>query len=228
MNICYTIFHIDNEKNESRKDNIKFIKKIIKDDIPYFNTNTHKISNRQDLDNYYIDHKMFKIDYKLKFGEIGCIASNYNAWIDFLKTDYDIMIIVEDDAILKNNFVYNLNSFLQEAPSDFDVLSLYVHPGKQFKYESEIHDIGLENICKFYQNQSTLSYAISKNGAKKYVQFVDLGIDNPLDLFIYDENKNVKIYSLKPGSDNLFTTDTLDDNGEVIREFTNIQDTDYA
>ena len=229
--MCYTIFHIDDHADKVsffRKPNIAGIKRLLKNKISYLNTTTYKISNQQELDNYNLHNGKFNITVDLKYGEIGCLASNYNAWKSFLSSNYDVLVIIEDDAILLYDYVDNLNKYLNEVPSDFDILSLYVSPGKQFKYDSTVHGIELDSICLGYQNQSTLSYAVSKAGARKLANYVDIEVNAPLDLFIYDKNKDTKFYCIKPSSIQLYKTDTLDEHGEVIRKYTTIQDTEYV
>lgn len=227
MKICYTIFHIKNEKNINRYNNVKKIHKKFYKNIPLVNTNTHHIFDKKTLNEYNNSFGKFNITKPLKFGEVGCIASNYNAWKDFLKTEYDAILVIEDDAIIQKKFIMNFEKIINELPPTFDLISLYVSPGKQFKYIKEKHDIGLNLICDCYQNQSTLSYLISRKGAEKFINLVDYEIKEPLDLFLYNKSQETEIYSLKPEFDNLFTTNTLDKDGEIIRKFTNIQDTDY-
>jgi GR25 family glycosyltransferase involved in LPS biosynthesis len=194
----------------------------------YLETTTYKISNKTELKAFQKTEGKFKVKARLKFGEIGCFASNYYAWIKFLELSFDVLIVIEDDALPQEDLESKIVARLNEVPRDFDVVSLYVHPGKQFKYDVEVHDIGNETICKVYQNQSTLAYAISKKGAKKFVDLVNQRVDNPFDLYLYDTTRDANLYALKPEFDLLFSTITLDEEGEVIREFTNIQDTEFT
>ncbi len=228
MKICYTIFHIGNEKTTYRIPYVRNIKKTIGKDIQYLNTKTYYIFNQESFEEYNSLMGSFNITGKLKFGEIGCIASNYNAWKTFLETDHDLLLVIEDDAIIQEDFLLNFKDVIDTLPKDFDLISLYVAPGKHFKYDPKKHDKTFEKICDCYQNQATLSYTISRKGAEKFIKLVDNGIKEPLDLFLYNKSNGTNIYALKPKFDNLFITNTVDDNGEVIREFTTIQDTEYA
>lgn len=226
--ICYTIFHIDNYENHYRKSNIQLLHEAVNKRFRYLETTTYKISNQAELKAYQRTHGKFKVKTRLKFGELGCFASNYHAWIQFLASPFDILIVIEDDALPQDELELKILARLEDTPRDFDVVSLFVHPGKQFKYDASVHDIGRESISRVYQRQSTLAYAISKAGARKFIELVNQGIDNPFDLFLYDTTKRANIYAVKPEFDSLFYTKTLDDEGEVLREFTNIQDTELT
>ncbi|MGA1247945.1 MAG: glycosyltransferase family 25 protein [Candidatus Nanopelagicales bacterium] len=228
LKICYTIFHIDNQENHYRKKNIQLLHQALSERFHYLETTTYKISNKTELKAFQKTKGKFKVKARLKFGEIGCFASNYYAWQQFLESPFDVLIVIEDDALPEADLESKIGARLNEAPRDFDVVSLYVHPGKQFKYDAEVHDFGNETISKIYQNQSTLAYAISKKGARKFIDLVNQRIDNPFDLFLYDTTKVANVYALKPEFDLLFSTTTLDDEGEVIREFTNIQHTEFT
>lgn len=230
MNICFCVIHIDDDSELSRYRRKYFVNtcRYLKNKIKYLNVKAFKISNQEDLEHYNKTQPAFNFSENLKYGEIGCLASHYNAWKSLLSTEQDAILIIEDDAILADTFIDSFNMYIKEIPQDFDVVSMYVHPAKTYKYNKNIHDIGLSNICLGFQNQSTLAYLISRNGAKKYIDYVDNLFDKPLDLFLFDVEKKTNFYSISPSSRPLFYTDTLDEKGEVIRETTFIQNTNYV
>lgn len=229
MNICFSILHIDEdtEKSKYRKECLNSVISTINNQIDLVKHKTYKISNIQEFKSYRELHNDINIDINLKYGEIGCLASHYESWQELLNSNYDAILVIEDDAKVSKRFLDLFSLYLKEVPTTFDIVSLYVHPAKTDRYVEELHSIGLSNICKGYQNQSTLAYLLSKKGAEKYIKYLKTVFDKPLDLFLFDLEKDIEFYSISPSAFPIFYTDTLDDDGEVIRDFTLIQDTDY-
>jgi GR25 family glycosyltransferase involved in LPS biosynthesis len=227
-NLAYTVIHIELGSSEYRNKNTLFIKEKLKDKMPYMNSETHRISNSYELNNYYRDHDKFNLLGKIKYGEIGCLASHYDSWVNLINSEYDSLIVIEDDALISDNFINNIYEYISDIPENFDVASLYVHPNRNQYYDSSLHNIGNKYICLGFQDRSTLAYIISKNGAKKYKNFADKLFDRPLDLFLFDKEKNTNFYSIHPEADPLFKCDLLDKDGEVIHSSTTIQNTPYV
>jgi glycosyl transferase family 25 len=53
----------------------------------------------------------------LRRGEIGCSLSHINVWKNFLNSDKEYLLILEDDSILSHNFRINVNDLFKELTS---------------------------------------------------------------------------------------------------------------
>jgi GR25 family glycosyltransferase involved in LPS biosynthesis len=134
-----------------------------------------------------------------KKGELGIFASNYQAWNKFLKSDFDYLLIMEDDIKLDNNFIDGINSYLERLPKDWDFFSPFVHWWQSANlYNKETHDYGDKDICKSFQTWSLACYFISKQGAKKILESLNNGFEDPVDWYIFKNTELFNIYTLKP------------------------------
>jgi len=229
-NLAYTVLHIESgsEVSSSRDKNVLSIKEKLKNKISYLYTQTHKISNINELNYYKDNYNKLNISGKLRYGDIGCMVSHYDSWTKLLNSEYDLLIVIEDDANLSDDFLENVYKYILDLPYDFDIATLYVHPKRNEYYDALLHDVGLSYMCLGFQDRSTLSYVISRDGAKKYKNFVDTIYNMPIDLFLFDKEKNTKFYSISPSAKPLFYCETLDQNGEVLHGLTNIHNTEWV
>jgi GR25 family glycosyltransferase involved in LPS biosynthesis len=140
-------------------------------------------------------------------GVIGVWASNYLAYKNFLESDYDTMILFEDDILVSKNFKILLETYMAELPFDWDFFSFFVPDDSLFAYNEENHNIGAENVCVSYQQWSCAGYIVNRSGAEKAIKDIESrGINCPIDWYIFnfrmkkEENqKTFFTYTLKPG-----------------------------
>lgn len=225
--IAYSVIHIkdDSEQSKKRSQFVNEIHTIINDNFIYLDFKPYKISNQDSLLEYKKINKDLKVLSNLKYGEIGCIVSHYEAWKNFVKTDNDYLLILEDDAKMLDNAIENIHKYLEETPKDFDVLSLFSH-GKREVFDINKHSINRQNIVKLFQSESTMAYIISKKGAMSYINLFNRGITNPVDLFLFKNNINQQNYAIHPNSEKVFSSEhAYDDNGISFAEDTLIQNT---
>lgn len=231
MKIAYTVFHdkqYDNLLNNNRSNNVKALHEECKNKIDYIDNDVIMI---KDLTSYKIalknniELRRLSLSGKMRFGAVGLIFTTFLAYQKMIKTDYDIFLIFEDDAQLKSNSINMVLEYINELPDDFDIVSFYDNKSFYSKYSSS-HEIGLDNICLYYNRISTLAYAISKNGMEKYLRYMKVIVDNPIDLYLFDENKNTKKYAIKPSSDQPFYSDYFLENGEPDYQNSHINKTD--
>ena len=57
-------------------------------------------------------------------GEIGCALSHLNIWEIFKKSNDKYIIIVEDDVIFEQNLYKKINTYMKNAPKDWDIIYL--------------------------------------------------------------------------------------------------------
>lgn len=218
-NICFKIFHNEENTPIMEKRNILTKKAIsqLEKDFDNFDTPTIMMRNTDDISAFYKKAKI-KIDPKgwlgegWKPGELGIWASNYTAWDNFAKSEYDHIILMEDDIQLSKDFSNKLYKYIDELPEDWDVFTVYIPETGNVRYKKGAKDlqIGKDNVCKVYQSWSCLCYVVSKSGAKKMLEDVKKPVSRPIDhyLFYHDDLKVYAIKYDKPNICNIYRTDS--------------------
>lgn len=206
MKFKYKIFHTD---SDSERDNIfKLANIMMSKNVEELSTPTIKISSESDLLSFYNHNKDFTIDpngYNLdsiqgwKLGELGIWASNYIAWKNFLKTDADYLILMEDDIVIKENFFNLLEKYMLEVKVEWDMFSFFIPPD-QFAAYTENISIS-ENLSYSYQDWSCACYILSRSGAEKALNYMSPSVSLPLDWFFFRQKDKFKIITIKPSSD---------------------------
>ncbi|HIF9322155.1 hypothetical protein C5F64_10185 [Photobacterium damselae subsp. damselae] len=96
------------DNNIQRRNNVSKI--LSRYEFDFFNAFIPKKCNN--LDCFYDENKAKNIyNHNLSNGEIGCSISHRLAIDDFLKSDKDILMVIEDDAILTDHFDFIYNYF---------------------------------------------------------------------------------------------------------------------
>jgi GR25 family glycosyltransferase involved in LPS biosynthesis len=130
--------------------------------------------------------------------ECGCWISHYRC-IEYAKNDGNLLVL-EDDAVLDENFTSFLDEVIKDLPDSWDFLSLFSEVGQNFlSHES---DIGSKHIHKCI-SQLSMAQAIlySENGAQKILKiFTRLGTTYNLDSVIYRASRDGLIngYIVRP------------------------------
>ena len=210
-NICFTIFHDEKDIPEMYVRN-KLTKKATDQLLLNFNefdTPTIIMKDLSDIKKFY-NKSNIKIypkgheDNGWKPGELGIFASNYTAWVNFAKSKYDHIILMEDDIQLSKNFNQLLNKYIDELPEDWDVFTVYIPETGNIRYKKDAKNlqIGKENVCKVYQSWSCLCYVVSKKGAKALIEDVKTPVSRPLDHYLFYNDK-LNVYSIKYGNQNI-------------------------
>lgn len=218
MNVGYTVFH-SKEYNDSdldfRKDNVEEIHKSF-GQFDYVENNVIMVKDLSSYKNAIkgnIDLRKVRLGGKIRFGTVGLTFTTFLAYKKMLDYDKDIFIIFEDDAMLNPNAVDISLQYLEELPKNFDIFSMYENPAFYKKY-SQKYEIEKTNVCKSYNDRSTLAYAISKKGIEKYYFFMKDLVDLPIDLYLFDENKDTEKYAIKPTSKQPFFSNNFSLNGD--------------
>lgn len=210
-NGCFTIFHEVSTKKEM-KDRNNLVKKAteqLQKDFDILETPTIIMKTQKDVKDFYpyadieidpLGH--FKTGWKP--GELGIWASNYMAWKNFLKTDYDFLILMEDDIVLDSNFNDKLNKYIKELPKNWDVFTVYIPEDGNIRYDKKKNDllIGSDNICKVYQSWSCLCYVVSRSGAKNILKLIKNRVKSPLDHYLF-YHKSLQVYTIRKEKGNI-------------------------
>lgn len=130
--------------------------------------------------------------------EIGVWLSNIRAWDYMLKNKLKYLIVLEDDAIVCDNFKEIVESAISEA-GGFDFISLYYSNAEGFKaVDANIDKVFLEKTDSQYAGFLGVVYSLM--GAKKIMTLIKrAGIWYTIDclLFEWSRSKTLKGYRLK-------------------------------
>jgi len=207
MRYAHKVFHTVG-LDKRRSDLTEKINNYLSLDSVMLDTPTFKISNREEYNKFLLDNPDFKPDtngYELdglsgwKMGEIGIWASNWTAWLNFLKSDEEYLILMEDDIIYEEKFLSIINYYISQLPKDWEIFHAF-SPADQFPRYNETHDIGAKDVCKAYQDWSCLCYVINKSGAKKLLSNSNL-FNLPLDWYMFRQQDRFNVYTIKPTSE---------------------------
>lgn len=208
---CFKIFHDEQNTKEMKERNelVSNAEKQLIKDFDLIQTPTLIMKSPDDVGRFYKKEsiKMYPLGHfktGWKPGELGIWASNYTAWKNFLKTDYEYIILMEDDIVLSKDFNSKLVEYLDELPDNWDIFTAYIPTFGNVRYEKRKEElmIGKENVCKVYQSWSCLCYVVSRSGAEKLMREVRQRIKSPLDHYLF-YNKKLNVYTLKMEKENI-------------------------
>lgn len=164
--IQYPIYFINMDKNVERR-------QFMEDQFKKCNITNYTRIPGVDVDNF-----KYKVvtDYDLTKKQKGCIAAHVMAMIEFLKSDYDIAIILEDDADFSiiPSINFRLKDFIENrVPNDWEIVSLFnllCNDSNNGEYDKNIKLYERKN--KHEPCWSTVAYIINKKAAKKFINTV--------------------------------------------------------
>ena len=214
-NACFEVFHVDTGNTLRNKSYDGILNSM--SFLPRLGSPTMYLNTADKVENFINLHPEFKVNtvenycqpgetFPPSAGVVGVWASNYKAWKRFLESDYDTLIIFEDDIVLSKNFKFIAEKYLDELMPVWDFFSFFVPNDSFFAYNPQLHDMGDENICRSYQQWSCAGYAVSRRGAEKAIADVESqGITAPVDWYIFnfrmkqEENQaQFSTYTVKP------------------------------
>lgn len=230
MKIAYTVFHSPElSPGIDRKKNVDRINSVMSQYADFIDSKVFIVKTISDYKLVKKNEKSFRhlrFNGLFRLGTVGLLFTTFYFYNKVKNFDYDYFIIIEDDAECESDILINIDKYIKQLPENTDILSLYENKFFHKNYDESVHDVGLLDICKPYNRLSTLAYAISKNGIRKYLEYMNSLIDLPIDFFLFDDRKQTLQYAIKPNSPQLFHSDFFrEDNGEPIDEFSNINQT---
>ena len=136
--MCYKIFHIPGygESHQTRSDLSNYLDSYLINHIDRLDTETILISNKDQYDNFNKEYFELTPKFDFKWGEMGIWASNLLAFKNFLDTDYEYLMLMEDDITTRDNdeFLMLLNKYMDMLPEDWEIFSYFVHPNQYGRY----------------------------------------------------------------------------------------------
>jgi GR25 family glycosyltransferase involved in LPS biosynthesis len=138
-------------------------------------------------------------------GELGIWISYLNIFEYIIKTNTQQILVIEDDAEIKDNAPLEIYTLIKELPESWDFLSLY-HSDNQNRLTLE-SNIGSDKIHKsINQLSSTVAMVYSYSFAKKFLKLVnEKGIKDTIDDFLYFEAAQGALngYSIIPNTNQI-------------------------
>jgi GR25 family glycosyltransferase involved in LPS biosynthesis len=186
----YTIIKVD-ERSSINVKNIKYVLKKYQhiDNIDYIDG--RKIDAFKILDNYKISYTKWNPKDKRKYKkmlktEAATWVSNINIYKYIVNNDIEELLVLEDDIVLKENFVLNFLKCRKELPSKYDFLSLFYF-SSQNDTDKDV-DLKLRLVQKSNNQYSAYQGMLfSNSGAKKILKYLeDYGIFYTNDCQIYE------------------------------------------
>lgn len=121
---------------------------------------------------------------QMNSGRIGCFLSHYMLWNHILYSEYEEVLILEDDFHFETTFEEILN-YKKELPNDWDLFFI------GYCCESKIEPIS-EKIAKG-DGICTHAYFITKKGIEKLLDNI-LPIDLPIDMKMRSVYDTMNVY----------------------------------
>ena len=210
--ICFKIFHVDGE-SETSKMRTELTNRATKELTKSFNeidTPTIIIKDKKEASAFFKNNKNIKIDPLgrfeggWKYGELGIWASNFSAIKNFSKTEYNYLILMEDDIVIGKQFNTSLVKYMEELPEDWDFFTVYIPKTGNIRYRQSRDSImiGKENVCKVYQSWSCLCYVVSKKGAERILELIKTPVSDPIDHWLF-YHKGLNGYAIKQEKGNI-------------------------
>jgi len=206
MKFSHKVFHI--EGNEERYSKVKSINDYLHSYSKLLITPTIKISSIEEYTEFLKNNPSFVPDpygYSLhgeqgwRYGEIGIWASNWTAWRNFLESDSDYLILMEDDIVYSDGFMDMIINYMRQLPENWDAFHAF-SPADQFGKYNHSHDIDADDVCRCYQDWSCLCYIITKAGAQKLIDNSNR-FNLPLDWYMFRQQHIFNTYTIKPSSE---------------------------
>jgi GR25 family glycosyltransferase involved in LPS biosynthesis len=200
-----TAFAIFYAPDSGRHDNYVLLHEAMLKSFPELNTPTIYFKNDVELESFFKSTDMLisnrgHLGTGWKPGELGLWATTLVALKNFVKSDYDKLVIMEDDLLLKDNFVENLNIWVNDLPNDWGIFFIYAGDldRKNALGKKQSLDIGKKYVVKNYQTSHTACYMITKSAANRVLELVkNVPVRSPIDTYLCFST-DIDIYCLNP------------------------------
>ena len=115
---------------------------------------------------------------------MGNQLSHFSIFKDMLKNNYDKVLILQDDVVLRENFIEYLNNVSNSIPSDSEIVNLGMHEYCYFN-EFKAYDLTADDDYKRVEKEKineyisiwknniqpcSLSYIITNQGSKNMIK----------------------------------------------------------
>ena len=221
--MCYQV----HSTNFNRLQTVNATKSILNERLTDLSLKTNLITNGNQLNDFLLDSNITlnssDILGKIKYPELGLWASNYYALKAFLDSNYDYILIVEDDVRLKPNFYDLMDTYFNDIPSDMDCFmvftpeNIFFDKGYEALQDESQYYTNSDNIWVAHQTWSTGAIIFNKAGAQKMIDYINGGVALPYDLYIFgtdadqyqisSNSRDLNVYSLSKNAERLASLD---------------------
>jgi len=167
--------------------------------IDNFITNNDK---KQFGTDYFTKYKDDLINSRTKLGSLGCSLSHMHIYNEMISKNIAYTIILEEDAVIQDNFIKELQKVLQNIPENWDILFLgfsceYSHDERCHKNDNYRKYNG--NIFDISYIYGTYGYLINKKAAEKIMKNIfPLWWHYDTMLSYLMQTKKIKAYGIVP------------------------------
>ena len=156
------------------KNRIEYIKKYFaKENIKFdfLHAVNAKFLHESLLDHYYnyINAHNIKDPMNTSLYRVSATISHLQALRQLEYSDYDNILIFEDDVIFEENYQNNLELFMNNIPTDWDVLNL----GRNYTYNQTQVEPYNEFSDKIKDLYGAHAYAVSKHNVKDFCDYME-------------------------------------------------------
>ncbi|XP_076649518.1 glycosyltransferase 25 family member [Halictus rubicundus] len=120
----------------------------------------------------------------MTMGEVGCFLSHYMIWSEVIESDFETVIILEDDIYFEPFFREMVKSILTELDNLRPMWDLIYLGRKRLVGSAESSIDGSKYLVRAAYSYWTLGYILSRNGAKKLVEAEPLKKLVPVDEYL--------------------------------------------
>lgn len=127
-------------------------------------------------------------------GVTGCAYSHKKVYQDALSNNFNSILIVEDDNVFSDNFIDEFNFFIQQVPSEWDILYF----GGNHQVKNKAINVNVEKIS---HTLTTNCYAIKTKHLPFLIQHLPdntLDIEYPIDTLLTLIQQKSDCYAFKP------------------------------
>ena len=188
MNLAYQLFHINGVSVE-RDDAAA----VVQATLNLSSLNSPTMSSETSFP--------FNLAKQFKPGEVGLWHSTIVALKNFVDSDFDALLILEDDIVLWDGFLEKSREYVERLPEHWDYFYQYIHPWQQDNNFNPACEIGDEYLCRSYQVWSNACFWVSRKGAEALLEAVAREpIDEAVDWYILKRGmtREWDVYSLRP------------------------------
>ena len=142
----------------------------------------------QNISKYISDEMLEKEQVKKYPNKVYCAISHAKIWEEFHDSEYEHMVILEDDARIRDNFIDNVFSILGELQS-YDSCALWSHPHFKRNIDQEFR-----TVSKNYQKYGALATLISQPGVEKLLASLPFTNNPDMHIGLLNEKSNLNSY----------------------------------
>jgi GR25 family glycosyltransferase involved in LPS biosynthesis len=177
--------------------NIEFVYGVSRDKIP--SEEYSKFSNTQNSLDERLKYINCPNDYNIFLDSEKTVIANFlthiEIWKKILESGDDYALVLEDDALLSDDFQVLWEKLINEMPDHFDIM--YLHEGCGFSIINKLNITPTDKIwydCHLKESRTCCSYLISKSFCKKLLENIYpifLGVDFELNYLQKKLNSSV-------------------------------------